>query len=40
MQLVYGLQFGAWLVLWLSVFSYIKIKYPDSSAGKIFATIA
>jgi hypothetical protein len=39
MQLAYGLQFGAWLILWLSLFAWVKIRFPDSSAGKVLATI-
>jgi hypothetical protein len=40
MQLAYGLQFGAWLILWLSLFSFVKIRFPDSTPGKVLATIA
>jgi hypothetical protein len=40
MQLAYGLQFGAWLVLYLALFATIKIRFPDSTPGKLLATIA
>lgn len=39
MQLVYGLQFGAWLLLWLSAFAFIKIRFPGSAPGKVLATV-
>ena len=40
MQVAYGLQFGAWLLLWLSVFAWVKIWFPDSAPGKVLATIS
>ena len=39
MQGVYGMYFGAWLILWLSLFAFIKIRFPDSAPGKVLATI-
>lgn len=39
MQLAYGIQFGAWLLLYLSLFAWIKIRFPDSAPGKVLATI-
>lgn len=39
MQAVYGLQFGAWLLLWLALFAWVKIRFPDSVPGKVLATI-
>lgn len=39
MQGVYGLYFGAWLVLWLSLFAWVKIRYPTSAPGRVLATI-
>lgn len=39
MQLIFGLQVGAWLLLWLAAFAWVKIRFPDSSAGKVLATI-
>lgn len=36
---VFGLYFGAWLVLWLSLFAWVKIRFPDSAPGKVLATI-
>jgi hypothetical protein len=39
MQAVYGLQFGAWLLLWLSLFAWVKIRFPDSIPGQVLATI-
>ena len=39
MQLIYGLQFGAWLLLYLSAFALVKIRFPDSVPGRILATI-
>jgi hypothetical protein len=40
MQTAYGLQFGAWLLLWLCAFAYIKLHFPDSAPGKVLATIS
>ena len=39
MQAAYGLQFGAWLLLWLAAFAWIKVRFPDSTPGKVLATI-
>lgn len=39
MQAIYGLQFGAWLLLWLAVFAWVKIRFPDSPPGRVLATI-
>ena len=39
MNAVYGLYFGAWLVLWLSLFAWIKIRWPQSLPGKVLSTI-
>lgn len=39
MQAVFGLQVGAWLLLWLAAFSIIKIRFPDSVPGKVLSTI-
>ncbi len=39
MQLAYGLQFGAWLLLWLTAFPWVKIRFPDSTPGRVLATV-
>lgn len=39
MSLIFGLYVGAWFVLWLSLFAWAKIRFPDSAAGKVAATI-
>lgn len=39
MQTAYGLQFLSWLLLYLSLFAFIKLRWPDSAPGKILATI-
>jgi len=39
MQLAFGLQSLAWLLLWLSAFAWVKIRFPDSAPGKVLATI-
>lgn len=36
---IYALQFGAMLLLWLSLFAWVKIRYPNSTPGKVLATI-
>ena len=40
MNAIFFLYFGANLLLWLSLFAFIKIRYPDSPPGKVLATIA
>ena len=39
MNAVYGLYFGAWLILWLSLFAWIKIRWPQSIPGQVLSTI-
>jgi hypothetical protein len=39
MQLAFGLQVGAWLVLWHVLFAFIKLRYPDSFAGQTLSVI-
>lgn len=39
MQLVVGLHFGAWLVLWLTLFAWVKLTYPDSAAGRVLGVL-
>lgn len=40
MQTVFGIQVLAWMLLWLSAMAWIKIRFPNSSAGKVLATIS
>ena len=40
MQAAFGLQFGAWLLLWLSLFAWVKLRFPDSAPGRVLAAIA
>lgn len=39
MQAAFGLQVGAWILLWLSLFAFVKIRYPNTTPGKVLATI-
>lgn len=39
MQLVYGLHFGAWLLLWLSLFAAVKHVWPQSLVGETLAVL-
>lgn len=39
MQAAYGIQFIAWLLLSLSLFAWVKIRFPDSIPGRVLATI-
>lgn len=39
MQLVVGLHFGAWLVLWLSLFTWVRLSYPNSAAGRVLGVL-
>jgi hypothetical protein len=39
MQAVFGVQVLAWLLLWLSVFAWVKIRFPDSAPGRVLAVI-
>jgi hypothetical protein len=40
MQLIFGLQVGLWLLLWLTAFAWVKMMFPDSAPGKVLATIS
>lgn len=39
MQAVVGLHFGAWLVLWLAVFAWVKATFPGSAADRVLAVL-
>lgn len=39
MQLAVGLHFGAWLVLWLALFTWVRLMYPDSAVGRVLGVL-
>lgn len=36
---VFGIYVGAWIIFWLSVLAWLKIRFPNSAPGKVAATI-
>ena len=39
MQTAYMVQFGAALLLWLTLFAWVKIRFPDTPPGRVLAVI-
>ncbi len=34
------LMTGALIFLWLAIFAFVKLRYPDSSVGRVLAVVA
>lgn len=39
MQLAVGLHFGAWLILWLTLLSWVRLTYPNSAPGRVLGVL-
>lgn len=39
MQLIVGIHFGAWLVLWLTLFAWVRLAYPDSAPARVLGVL-
>ena len=39
MQLAVGLHFGAWLILWLTLFAWVRLSYPNSAPGRVLGVL-